>query len=96
MSKNQLRLTEADIQHQVRDYLRYKRWFCFPILQGLGAYRGISDLIAVKGGRVLFIEMKTATGRQSRHQKVFQADVEASGGEYILCRGVEDLKKRGI
>ncbi len=90
------KITETDIRRQVRDYLLIKGWFCFHILQGLGAYRGISDLIAVKGGRVLFVELKTARGRQSEYQKVFQADLEAAGGEYILCRGIEDLQKRGI
>ncbi len=91
-----VKITEADIRRQVRDYLRIKGWFCFHILQGLGAYRGISDLIAVKDGRVLFVELKTARGRQSEYQKEFQADLEAAGGEYLLCRGIEDLQERGI
>ena len=90
------KITEADIRRQVRDYLHAKNWFVFHILQGLGAYRGISDLIAVKDGRVLFIELKTARGRQSQHQVKFQADIEAHGGEYVLCRGVDELQKRGI
>lgn len=91
------KITEADIRRQVRDYLRIRGWFVFHILQGgVGVYRGITDLIAAKGGRVLFIELKTARGRQSEHQKKFQADLEAHGGEYILCRGVDDLLKRGI
>ncbi len=89
------KITETDIRRQVTDYLRIKGWFVFYVLQGLGAYRGIPDLIAVKNGRVLFIELKSARGRQSDHQKKFQADLEAAGGEYILCRGVEDLLKRG-
>lgn len=88
--------TETQIRQQVRDYLRIRGWLCVHLLQGLGCYRGLSDLIAVKGGRVLFIELKTARGRQSDHQKKFQADLEYHGGEYILCRGVEDLQERGI
>ena len=89
-------VTETDIRRQIQDYLRIRGWFVFYILQGLGAYKGIPDLIAVKSGRVLFIELKTARGRQSDHQKKFQADLEAAGGEYILCRGAEDLQERGI
>ena len=89
-------VTETDIRHQVQDYLRIKGWFVFYILQGLGAYKGIPDLIAIRDGRVLFIELKTARGRQSDYQKKFQADLEAAGGEYILCRGADDLLKRGI
>ena len=90
------KMTETDIRRQVQDYLRWRNWFVFYVLQGLGAYRGIPDLIAVKCGRVLFIELKTARGRQSVHQVKFQADLEAAGGEYILCRGADDLLKRGI
>jgi Holliday junction resolvase len=91
------KITETDIRRQVRDYLRIKGWFCFHVLQGgVGVYRGITDLIAAKDGRVLFIELKTARGRQSEHQKKFQSDLEAAGGEYVLCRGVEDLQERGI
>lgn len=92
-----MKVTETDIRRQVRDYLRVKGWFVFHILQGgVGVYRGITDLIAAKDGRVLFIELKTARGRQSQHQKKFQTDLEAAGGEYVLCRGVDELRERGI
>jgi Holliday junction resolvase len=91
-----MKVTETDIRRQIQDYLRIRGWFVFYILQGLGAYKGIPDLIAVKNGRVLFIELKTPRGRQSDYQKQFQADLEAAGGEYILCRGADDLQKRGI
>jgi Holliday junction resolvase len=91
-----VKVTETDIRRQIQDYLRIRGWFVFYIVQGLGAYKGIPDLIAVKNGRVLFIELKTPRGRQSDHQKKFQADLEAAGGEYILCRGAEDLQERGI
>ena len=91
-----MKVTEADIRRQVTDYLQLRQYFCFYVLQGLGAYKGIPDLIAVKNGRVLFIELKTARGRQSDHQKKFQADLEAAGGKYVLCRGVDELQKRGI
>lgn len=90
------KITETDIRRQVRDYLRIRGWFVFHVLQGLGCYLGVTDLIAVKDGRVLFIELKTARGRQSQHQKKFQADLEAAGGEYVLCRGVDELRERGI
>ena len=90
-----VKISESDIRRQVRDYLRVKGWFVFHVLQGLGCYLGVTDLIAVKDGRVLFIELKTARGRQSQHQKKFQADLEAAGGEYVLCRGIKDLQERG-
>lgn len=88
-------MTESEIRRQVVDYLRMKGYFTFHLLQSLGCYRGAPDLIAVKG-KTLFIELKKPGGRQSEYQKQFQADLEAAGGEYILCYGVDDLIERGI
>ncbi len=87
---------EKEIRGQVKDYLRWKGWFVFHVLQGLGSYPGISDLIAIKNGRVVFIELKTARGRQGEKQKEFQADIEAAGGEYLIVRNIEDLQEVGM
>ena len=89
-------MTESELRQQVKDYLAVKDWFCFYHLAGLGSYRGIPDLTAVKNGRTVWIELKRPRGVQSDYQKQFQADLEAAGGEYILCRGVDDLMERGI
>lgn len=89
-----IKITEADIKNQVKDYLSLKGYFHFPILQGLGAYKGIPDRIAIKDGRVLFLEIKKPVGwKQSDEQEDFQADIEGSKGEYILVRCLEDLMK---
>ena len=80
------------ILSQVRQYLRTLGWYVIRIQQGMGAHRGISDLIVVRGGRVIFLECKTAKGRQSEHQKNFQAEVELRGGEYRIARGLEDVE----
>jgi len=39
----------------------------------------------------LFIEMKSAKGKQSAEQKEFQKAVEAQGYEYFLCRDLESF-----
>lgn len=57
--------------------------------------KGSADILGImRGGRFLAIEVKTATGRQSEHQKNFQNMIEAFGGVYILARSVEDVKRR--
>lgn len=86
-------LREGDVLTQVRDYLRIQGWFVVRIHQTLGCRRGMPDLIAVKQGRVLWIECKSPLGQQSMHQMRFQADLEAHGGEYVLVRSVEDLQR---
>jgi Holliday junction resolvase len=82
---------ENIVKRQIKDYLWIKGWFNFPLLQSLGCYPGAPDRIAIKDGRVLFIEIKSATGKQSPYQKRFEKYVTACGGEYLLARCVEDV-----
>lgn len=83
---------ETAIKHGIKHYLGIYNWFCFPILQGLGAHKGIPDMIACKDGITLFIEVKTANGKQSEYQKHFQDCIEQSGCIYILARSSKDVE----
>ena len=86
-------MKEKDIRKQIQDYLRWTGWFVFYHLQGgVGVYRGLPDLQAVKDGKTVYIEVKRPGGRQSEHQKRFQRDIEKHGGQYILAFGVEDVE----
>jgi len=85
-------ISESEIRRQVQDYLRWNGWFVYYNLQGLGCYPGLSDLVAVRASRVVHIEIKRPTGRQSEKQKDFQRKLEAAGGEYVLARGIDDVK----
>jgi len=64
------------------------------IHQSLGSYLGIADLYAVKGGRSIWVEVKTPAGRQSEVQREFQRQVEEHGGVYVLARGIKDLLEK--
>lgn len=88
-----VKVREADIQDAIRDYLRYTGWFVIRHQQGLGCHRGLADLSATKGGRTLWIEVKTARGRLSEWQERFRADIEAHGGVYIVARSPEDIQE---
>jgi Holliday junction resolvase len=83
---------ETAIRKQIQDYLRWTGWFVYYNLAGLGSYPGLSDLVAVRGGRVVHIEVKTPKGVQSEKQRRFQRKLEAAGGEYVLARGIEDVE----
>lgn len=55
---------------------------------------GEADLtLFQRGGKTVFIEVKTPTGRQSKQQKAFQKRVEELGFEYLIARNLEDIKK---
>ena len=55
---------------------------------------GEADLtLFCNGGKTIFIEVKTPSGRQSKQQKRFQAAVENLGFEYMIMRSVDDARK---
>lgn len=64
------------------------------IMKGEGVTAGASDLLLlVPSGECpyLCIEMKTPKGRQSPAQREWQAEVEAVGGRYAVCRSLDDF-----
>jgi hypothetical protein len=63
------------------------RWVAF----GVGGVGG-SDLIAVFRGRAVFIEIKSASGRQTIEQQTFQRLVELKGAEYKLWRSADEAR----
>ena len=58
-----------------------------------GVVAGVSDLVVIGNGKVLFVEMKIAKGRQSERQKEFQDIVESLNHKYVVCRSFEGFKK---
>ena len=67
-----------------------------PVRQGqliaMGLRPGVSDLvIMLSEGRVLFLEVKNETGRQSDAQKSFEQTCHRLGFEYHVVRSVEDV-----
>jgi Holliday junction resolvase len=82
---------ETIVKRQIKQYLWIRGWFNFHLTAGIGSYLGLPDRIAIKDGRVLFIEIKAPKGVQSNYQKRFQKYIECCGGEYVLARSVEDV-----
>lgn len=60
------------------------------VLVGMGVHPGFADLIVLSGGRVLFLEVKSKTGRLSPPQVAFRDTVQAQGFAWALVRSVED------
>lgn len=110
--KRRTKTPENILKAQVKEYLDLKGWFHFPVSQGMGSHPGIADRIAIKNGRVVFIECKAPghsdqrylpgmskqqhRGVQSTHQEIFEQNVKRAGGEYILAYSVDDLRAAGV
>ena len=60
------------------------------ILIGMGVHTGFADLIVISGGRVLFLEVKSQTGRLRKSQEVFRDTVVTQGFGWALVRSVDD------
>ena len=62
-----------------------------------GLYPGVGDLIVwwTQGNRTVvgYLEVKTATGRQSDRQKRFEEKCAEKGIPYHVVRSVEDVKE---
>ena len=63
----------------------------------MGLFPGVADLCVwwptSHGTVVGYLEVKTATGRQSERQKHFQEMCENHGIPYAVVRSVEDVKR---
>lgn len=62
----------------------------------IGMLPGVSDLIIVNNKEVIFVEVKTETGKQSPRQIEFELSVKKLGHRYLLVRSLEDFKKQII
>lgn len=83
---------ETAVLRAVRDFLELGGWLVVRHHQTLGSHRGFPDLTALKDGRTVYIEVKTARGRLSAAQLSFREAVVAHGGEYIVARSVSDVQ----
>ena len=52
---------------------------------------GVSDLILVLNGVVVFLELKAGRNKQQETQKVFEKKVKGLGHQYYVVRSVEDV-----
>lgn len=64
--------------------------------KSLGLISGVSDLVIITESEVIFVEVKTPIGKQSKNQKNFQSKVEALGYKYFIVRSLDDFKEKII
>ena len=96
---------ESDIQSEILYILRMKGAFCLRVNQGLfklenanGTNRffkptdikGVSDIIAFRDDKAVFLEAKRIDGEQNQNQKDFEKAVKVCGMRYHIVRNLED------
>lgn len=104
------RTPEGEIVAAICDYLALKKRFFYrnnntPIydaqrqrFRAMPKYtmRGIPDIVCVKDGRYVGIEVKTDKGALSEHQHEFGRSLMLAGGDYLIARSVDDVIKFGL
>ena len=54
---------------------------------------GTSDLLVVKQGKAIFIELKSTKGKQSPAQGAFQKLIQMQGASYSIVHSLEELEE---
>ena len=95
---------ELNIQSAIMTYLKLNGILCYSVPNGThikniatrtlmkrsGVLSGVSDIHIILYNRVVFVEVKTKTGKQSGNQKWFERSVKKQGHEYYVWRDVQD------
>jgi hypothetical protein len=86
---------EARIRAEIMAYLKTLEpdVFSFRIEQRAGMQNGCSDILTVIQGRLLALEVKSATGRLTALQRRFLDKITLAGGVSVLVRNADEVKK---
>lgn len=61
-------------------------------MKAMGVKTGVSDLILVAKGSVIFVELKAQKGKQDPEQVIFENQVKALGNTYVIIRSLDEFK----
>lgn len=95
-------MTEQEIKKSIMDYLNLRAdIYFFRLGSGLirteqGRYfktgaRGCPDIVVLKKGRFIGLEVKNDKGKQSEDQQTTENKIKQCGGEYYLVRSIDDV-----
>jgi Holliday junction resolvase len=90
---------ESDLQRAIVQVLSYAGWLVMHIpnqstrgrQRWAGLLPGAPDLVAVKRGRVVFLEVKTEKGKVSEKQSEVHDLLRLHGMEVRVVRGIDDI-----
>lgn len=95
--------SEFTIQVEIVEFCRKNNIICFSVPNEAtrnnskyiksGVLAGVSDLICINNGKVLFVEIKDYKGKQSDKQKNFEKLIISQGFNYYLVRSLDEFKK---
>jgi hypothetical protein len=60
------------------------------------AMKGVPDIIVIKDGWFIGLEVKKGSGRLSPDQRTFQNLCTENGAEYHVVRSIDDVREIGL
>lgn len=92
--KESIRLSEAAIQRQVMKALEKEGWTCVKLIQT--SMNGMPDLLCMRHGMTMFVEVKSETGEASPMQLHRIQQLKMNGfGAYVVS-SVKQLYLNGL
>jgi len=103
-------MTETEIQSTICEYLAYRKHFFWrqntaprydtkkQIFYRMPkhAMNGVPDIILIKDGQFIGLEVKQEKGKQSEDQKIFEKRCHDAGAKYYIVRSLDDVIKLGL
>jgi hypothetical protein len=101
---------ESDIVFSICEYLAARRYLFWrqntaPTYDKEGGFyrampkhamKGVPDIIVIKDGKFIGIEVKTREGELSAEQAVFGRLCQEHGATYVIARSIEDVQRIGL
>lgn len=104
----QPKFSESSLQKMCVNWfhIAHPKWFIFSVpnegkrtkanaavMKAMGLKSGVADLVVMKPNKIIFIELKTPSGRQSPKQKEFEKVCETLGFQYKIAKSFFEFKK---
>ena len=103
-------MKETDVLHSICDYLTVKKHYFWrnntiPVFsKNNNAFirmpkysrTGLPDIIIIRDGFIIGLEVKTEKGRQSPNQVQCQKDWKEAGAEYWVVRSIDEVQILGL
>lgn len=107
---DKLKEKETDILYAICEYLTHKKHYFWrnnviPVYSVKNkafirmpkySKTGLPDIIIIKDGFTIGVEVKKKGGTQSPNQKECEKDWKAAGAEYYVVRSIDDVQKIGL
>lgn len=86
------KVLENDIRAAIKEFLELHGWFVWINWQGPFSFKGVTDLTAIRGGEVWWIEVKRPGEQLRPDQARFKELIEEYGGNWLLAESVDDVE----